>query len=335
MSTRPVYNDAAGPGADNTWPGLNTTTLKRRIVMLAGNSKRVVVWVQHFADRPYLMLQWHDPETGKRKSQSAQTNNPVEAEFKRADLESDLNNNRYVESSRMSWERFRELFELEYVAGTRPDTQRNYRATFDLFERLCNPTSLRSISERTVSQFVAALRREPGRAKGSTSQMASTIHVRLEFLHTALAWAADQGLLAKCPKFPAIRVPKKRPQPVPAESFERLLAKAADDQLRAYILCGWLGGMRMGEAFLLEREPTNEAPYLDLGRNRIIFPADFVKAVEDQWVPLDPALRAALLALPAHGRRVFHFTSSRSGLPVGAHSVADRVRRLPTRRGSS
>ena len=41
--------------------------------MSASNSsgKRVVVWVQNFPDRPHLMLQWHDPETGKRKSKTA------------------------------------------------------------------------------------------------------------------------------------------------------------------------------------------------------------------------------------------------------------------------
>ena len=35
------------------------------------HGKRVTVWVQFFGDRPYLMLQWHDPVTGKRKSKSA------------------------------------------------------------------------------------------------------------------------------------------------------------------------------------------------------------------------------------------------------------------------
>ena len=42
--------------------------------MSDGNSsKRIRVWVQHMADRPHLMLQWHDPVAGKRKSKSAET----------------------------------------------------------------------------------------------------------------------------------------------------------------------------------------------------------------------------------------------------------------------
>jgi hypothetical protein len=35
--------------------------------------KRITVWVQRFKDREHLMLQWLDPETGTRKSQSAGT----------------------------------------------------------------------------------------------------------------------------------------------------------------------------------------------------------------------------------------------------------------------
>jgi hypothetical protein len=52
--------------------------------------KRVKVWVQAFKDRPHLMLQWTDPGTGRRKSRSAGTADPGEAEAKRVDLEADL-----------------------------------------------------------------------------------------------------------------------------------------------------------------------------------------------------------------------------------------------------
>jgi hypothetical protein len=148
--------------------------------------KHVTVWVQHFADRPFLMPQWHDPDTGKRKSKSAQTNNPVQAERRRAELEYELNHGLYQEASAMSWERFRGLFEAEYVAGGRLNTRRNYAATLDLFEQICSPGRLRSTSERTLSLFVAGLRKEPGRARGSEGMLPSTIKARLQFLHTAL-----------------------------------------------------------------------------------------------------------------------------------------------------
>jgi integrase len=82
-----------------------------------------------------------------------------------------------------------------------------------------------------------------------------------------------------------------------------LFEKAPDAQTRAYLSCGWLGGLRLNEALALAWEKSDLAPWLDLGRNRIWLPAGFVKAVEDQWVPLDPILRAALEQLPALGRK--------------------------------
>jgi integrase len=162
--------------------------------------------------------------------------------------------------------------------------------------------------------------------------MASTVKVRLQFLHTALTWAVQQNMLAKVPRFPSVKVPKKDPQPVAVEAFERLLAKAPDAQLRVYLLCGWLAGLRLQEAMALEREPSEKAPYLDLARNRIILPAEFVKAVKDQWVPLDPVLRQALEDLPRHGKKVFCF-EDRKGTPLTRSGVSQIVRTLARQAG--
>src|SRR5262249_2318435 len=247
------------------------------------SDKRITVWVQRFPDRANLMLQWHDPETGRRKSKSAETADEGQAETARADLEYELNNGLHKEASRMSWEKFRELFEAEYLPGCRADTQRNYRATLDLFEKVCRPSTVRGVTERTVSAFVKGMRQLPGR--GNENMQASSIRVRLQFLHTALTWASDQKILPAVPKFPTAKVPKRKPQPVPSETFERLLAKAPDHQWRVYLLCGWLAGLRLGEALALQWEETAEAPWIDPGRNRIWLPAGFVKAVEDQWLP--------------------------------------------------
>jgi integrase len=274
------------------------------------SDKRIVVWVQKFKDRDSLMLQWIDPATGKRRSKSAGSNIRAIAEMKRTELEYELNHGLHQEASRMSWERFRELFEAEYVAALRPNTRENYKATFDTFERLCHPTSLRSITERTVSQYAAALRQLPGKKK-DTTQTPSTIRVRLVFLRKSLAWAVDQKFLPDMPRFPTVKVPRKRPQPIPSESFERMYAKASDNNMRAFLLAGWLGGLRLHEAAALQREESTQAPWVDFARDRIVFPAEFVKSAEDQWVPLDPMLRAALAALPKRGRKFFYFPSQR------------------------
>jgi integrase len=293
--------------------------------------KRIRVWVQRFKDRPTLVLQWIDPDTGKRKSKSAETADEAKAEDARADLESDLNNGRYQEASRMTWERFRELFTEEYLPNLRPKTRTRYDDVFDLFERLCSPASLKGISERTASAFAAAMRNTKARGKEG-GHAPSTIKVNLQFLRTALRWAVAQKFLPACPRFPSVKVPRKKPQPVPLESFERLLVKAAGQPMKTYLFCGWLAGLRLGEALELEWERSDEFPWVDFGKSRIWLPAEFVKAVEDQWVPMDPALRAALEALPRSGRKVFHFTG-RGGGPLTLTGMSERIVRLAKQAG--
>jgi integrase len=160
-----------------------------------------------------------------------------------------------------------------------------------------------------------------------------SIRTRLQFLQTALRWAAGQKLLPRCPAFPAVKVPRKKPQPVPAESFERLLDKAPDATMRAYLLTGWLAGLRLGEALELEWEENDKAPWLDFGRERIVLPAEFVKAVEDQWLPLDPLLADVLRALPRQGRKVFRFVSGHGGGPLSRTGLSCRIHNLARKAG--
>lgn len=75
-----------------------------------------------------------------------------------------------------------------------------------------------------------------------------------------------------------------------------------------------------------------------LDRNRLVLPAEFVEATEDQWVPLDPTLRQAVLALPRSGPAVFRFTKysrygKADGDPLGAKAVSERVIRLAKEAG--
>jgi len=292
--------------------------------------RRIVVWVQAFPDRPNLVLQWHDPETGRRKSKTAGTGEPKAAEAARADLEYELNHGKYAESSKLTWERFRELVEAEYLPNCRPKSITTIENVLNNFEEICHPRRLRAISERTISTFLAGLRKKPGRE--NPFMVPYTLRVQLNLLQTVLGWAVEQKLLDRVPTFPKVKVPKKLPQPVPPEAFEKLLAKAPDDEHAAFILCGWLAGLRLAEALSLEWEPSDKAPWLDLARERIVLPAEFVKAVKDQWVPLDPELRAALVKLPRHGRKVFRFPTPQ-GHPASEITVSHRIVALAKKAG--
>jgi integrase len=287
--------------------------------------KRIRVWVQAFPDRPHLVLQWHDPITGKRKSKSAGTADEKIAEDKRADLESDLNAGRHKEASSISWARFRELFEAEYLPNVRSSTGGVYRQVFNLFEEVMTPIPPRNITERTLSRFVAELRKKPTR--NGVGFNPSTIRRTMQFLRSALLWCVRQKLLTSCPDFPAINVLKKSPRPVPEESFERLLAKAPDEQTRTFLLVAWLGGLRLAEVHSLRWEESEEYPWVDFDRDRIVLPAEFVKGQCDQWVPIDPTLREALLELPRQGPRIFRFLAS-DGHEVSTSTMSQRIIRL-------
>jgi integrase len=291
----------------------------------------VHVWAQRFPDRRNLVLQWVDPDTGQRKSKSAGTDDPEKAETARRDLEYELNHGTYQEASRLDWDRFRQLFEDEYLAGLRQRTRERYNGVLDVFEQIIHPTKLKSITERTISLFVKGMR-ERKHAGGQVGLAPWTIKNYLIALKTSLRWAVEQKLLPGLPKFPKIRVPKKKPQPVPAEAFEKLLAKAPDALWKCFLLCGWWAGLRLSEASELRWEPSDSFSWIDFEGNRIVLPAVFAKSAQDQWVPLHPVLRRALAELPRTSDLVFPFQSIRGGR-LTRNGITNRVLEMARQAG--
>lgn len=286
--------------------------------------RRVNVWVQRFQDRPTLVLQWLDPETGRRKSKSARTADEGEAEAERADLEYELNHGKYQAPCKLDWESFRQLFEEEYVGGLRERTKEKYQTVLDVFEEIVNPTRLGAITERTVSQFVKGMRLRK-RPRGKVGLAGMTIKNYLIALKTALGWAAEQKLLPSVPAFPAIKVSKKKPQPIPADEFDKLFKQAPNELWRAYLLCAWWAGLRLSEARHLRWSKCDRFPWVDFEGDRIVLPAAFVKSDEDQWVPLHPLLRESLAKLPRTGDEAFPFRSRKTRGPLSRNGITNRI----------
>lgn len=284
--------------------------------------RRVTVWLQRFGDRPTLQLQWIDPGTGRRRTRTAGTADRKEAEKARSDWEYELNHGMHQQGTHIAWAAFRELFEAEFLASRRPNTGLKYARTFNLFEEISRPARLAGITERVLSTFAAALLRRP--CRGREGMAAKTIFLHVSLMGAALRWAQRQRLLAEVPRLPSIKVPKRHPRAVPTDAWERVYQQAPDQQTRTYLLCAWRAGLRLSEALALEWDEAEEAPWLDVNRDRIVFPARFVKAVEDQTVPLDAELRAALGALPRQGPKVFCFLG-RGNRPIGFKAVSRRI----------
>lgn len=288
---------------------------------------RIKVTVRRFPDRKALQLRWTDPVTGKARTQSAETSDKSEAEEKRADLEYQLNHGLHSEPLKVTWAAFRGAFEAEYLPNVRKNTRRCYADALDLFEEIAAPKQLASLTARQASAFVAGMRAfAVPRRGGITAYKSSTIATNVQYLKGALSWAVRQGLLAELPEFPAIRTMPPTPQPVPAELYERLRGATNRVQLLAYFSCAWLAGLRRNEAYHLQWEQSEDKPYLDLGRRRVVFPAISVKGARDQWVPLCDELRAELEALPRQGQGVFRFGCCAENMSAIVERVAKRAR---------
>jgi integrase len=273
------------------------------------------------------MLQWIDPETGKRKTKSSGTADEGKAEAKRADLEYELNHGLAAEPSKMPWEKFRETYEDEKLAGAREATRKKAGYVFDAFAELAHPRTLGTISERTLSKYAVALRE-----KGFKP---ATIQGHLAYLRAALRWAADQKLIPAAPKVAMPKVPKKKIiRKIVAEEFERLLAVAPDEGWAAFLQTAWFTGMRRNEMLDLTWHGDGGTPWVDFDQNRIWIPAAYNKSDADQWVPLHPGLASVLKARrqprgklfslsdsPREVSRKFTKLARKAGLKISLHDV--------------
>ena len=177
-----------------------------------------------------------------------------ESERKYADLEYELNHGLHGEPSKMTWEQLRSVFMAEYAVGLRPRTQDKMETVFNVFEQIVRPASLSAINERTLSRFLK------GMWERKHSGAPHTMRNYLATVNTVMTWTANQKFIPMVPKFPTVRVPKKKPQPYPPEVYERLIEKALDDLWRAFLMCGWWAGLRLSEAQFLHWEPSEKNP---------------------------------------------------------------------------
>jgi integrase len=289
--------------------------------------KRITVYVLNQPDRPFLKLEWVEPDTDRRRSRSAKTADPDEAEKARADLEYELNHGLASEPSKMPWDDFRQLYEEEKLAGAREGTRKKAGYVFDSFADLAHPKNLGVVTERVVSRYATQLREK--------GMKPATIAGHLAYLRAALRWAADQKLIPAAPKVIMPKVPKKTIiRKIVAEEFERLLAAAPDDCWQAFLETAWHTGMRRNEMLDMTWESDGGRPWVDFVQRRVWIPAAYNKSDADQWIPLHPDLAAVLAprrqergrlfplsASPREVSRKFTRIAGRAGLKISLHDL--------------
>lgn len=264
------------------------------------------VTISTYSDRKYLMMRYVDPVTGRIKSRSTRTNNRREAERVAAKWEADLQEGRYHEPSRMSWDDFRQRYEDEKLASLSVNTFGATASAFNHLEEIINPKKLEALTSIELSRFQAGLRR--------TGIAETSVATHLRHIRAALGWAHAMGLL---PRMPEIQMPKRakgktfmRGRPVTSEEFERMLAKVPEvrpqdkNAWSRYLTGLWLSGLRLEESLVLSWD--DDAPIainLNGRRPQLRIYAEAEKGHQDRLLPMTPDFAEMLVQTPAEARR--------------------------------
>lgn len=299
---------------------------------------RIRVAVVRYGDRKQFMMRYLDPVSGRQRARSTGTANRREADRIAAKWEAELQDGRYRQPSRASWDEFRSRYETEKIASLSANTAEATSAAFNHVENLINPKLLSALTPDMLSRFQAALRK--------TGIAETSIATHLRHLRAGLSWAVSVGLL---PTVPAIEMPKRargmklmRGRPITAEEFERMLTAVDDVRPRDaavwkhYLRGLWLSGLRLAESTMLSWEP--DAPItveLDGRRPRLRIYAEAEKGHQDRLLPITPDFANFLSAIPLEERSgpVFVLNGQQTGKPISVKRISRIVSAIGERAG--
>ena len=321
-------------------------------------SDEIKVSVVEFGTRPFYMLRWTDPMSGRVKTQSSKVKRGDAKQRRKAQqaagaLKEKLEAGTYHAPSKITWDQFRTRYEQEVLAGLAEGTGRKASGMFNLIEETVNPQRLRDLTAARIS-YVQKVFRDRGRSE-------ATIKGHVAHLSASLNWAVDQGMIPKAPKLPkqkrakrATRSTPMKGRPITTEEFERMLGKVesvlteqpnksrkepklptpeAVESWKQYLRGLWLSGLRLAESLKLSWEDRDDRLSVDLTGKRpmLRIPAALEKGNRDRVLPMAPEFAEFLLAIPEAQRtgRVFHPRAQRAhGQRLLPHRVGEIVAKI-------
>jgi integrase len=312
--------------------------------------KSLKVYVTKFNDRPHYQLQWTDPYTGRVRTKTTDVATSSGERGRRAamklagELEQELRDGGPQPPSRVSFESFRQRYEIEVVPGLAVETGAKIQTVMNHLDRLAKPGFLPEVNEERISRFAAALRSE-GIAE-------TTIQSYLGHLKSMLNWAVGQKLLKTCPRFPKIRRRKKsgatspmKGRPVTGEEYDRMLnavpavvGAAAAPAWKRYLAGLWWSGLRLRESLDLtwNRHGGLVPVFPENGRPMLLVPADLEKGHTDRILPIAPEFAMFLQETPLADRHgpVFPLRGpSRRPSPLQPRRVSDLLSEIGKKAG--
>jgi len=286
---------------------------------------------KHGAKKASWYAGWRDPE-GRRCCKSC---GPGATGKKAADrvartVNAQLITGTYGSHEKKLWADFRREYEAKVIDGMGVRNRQETLHALDQFERLVKPRKIAAVTTRTIADFVALRRQEPGQkrrgqkgAKGKDSRPTvspATINKELRHLRAVLKKARKWGYLPRDVEFDFLKEPGKLPTYIPPDDFAAIyhacdvaklpkeLPYPAADWWRGLLMVGYMTGWRIGAMLSLRREDV------DLEKGSALTRAEDNKGKRDQIVHLHPIVLEHLKKLPGFSPVFFPWNFRRASL---------------------
>jgi integrase len=203
----------------------------------------------------FIGLRWKNPFTGREHQKSSKTNDLELAQKRAIELEQKLNSGKYHPEGEITWEDFRDRWEIEREPNISKNSQIAYEGSLNIFEREMRPAYFTKIDSSIIAQFTQNLKK--------TGIRNTTINKHLRHIKAVLRWSVNMGIIEKVPYIEMLKTPKgsklMKGRPINASEFERMLeavpkvVKLNEMEHWRRLLEGlWWSGLRISEAINLD-----------------------------------------------------------------------------------
>lgn len=268
----------------------------------------VEVYVMDYG-RKYLQLQWTDPHTGKRVTQSSKCTSKQmkQAILKAEEKKKQLNAVDSPQDGSIGWKDFRDRFACQMLSGAATRTSQTYISILNMLEKFRRPTELRQVNSRFLSEYAGWLRGLP--------RSETTIQTHMRHIKAVMRWARANRFIPEIPSIPVVTRASKRKlmkgRPLTDAEFQLFLSKIPEvvgpDHAANWTWMArglWLSGLRLDESTMLSWDSTDGFHVIvDGDRAKLRIPDWVEKGHEDRIYPLTPDFVQFLLAVPEDQRR--------------------------------
>lgn len=265
-------------------------------------------------------LRWRDPLSGRVRQRRVDAKNRKEATRQAGSLEQRIAEGAAILTRPLLWTEFKRRYFAEHVSRLAPGSRKNIETSFRHVDRILQVRHVGELDAQKVSYFQSQLR-EKGAA-------AATVNAHSRNLRTALRWAVEMELLAKCPRIRFDRVPKgpkMKGGHVSEADFLRALEVVpqvvpieAVDSWRFFLRGLWESGLRLKESLQVSwDDPDRSRVDLSTPRHeKLIILGESEKGRRNRVWPMPPGFVLLLREVPIERRtgNVFKFAGPRGGL---------------------